>query len=104
MHPDFRFSDRLFGGGTNGVFGDAVLCISLFHFCGADDYFVGIFIIIVVDCAGGSERAGTLSDEGFADSIGIDDRAENKIYFAISGVVDYAGDCLGDRDVAVDFV
>ena len=104
MYSDFCFDYCVFGGSADGVFGDAVLCVSILYLCGVDDFAVGVFVVLVTDCVGGGECAGAVSVKSSVYGVGFDDGAESEIYFAARGVNFDASDYVGSGDVAVDTV
>ena len=56
---------------------------------------IGIFAVVVFDSAGGGERAGGLSVEGFNDGVGTDGGAEGQVYTEVDCVDFGAGGDLG---------
>ena len=103
MYSDFLIDNCLFGSGTDGIFGDTILCIGIFYFCGVDAFIIGIFVIEFINCIGSSECARALSYFGFAYSFGFDGGAKSEIYFEISSVnVGFSSD-VGSSNVAVNY-
>lgn len=103
MHSDIFVGDCVFGGGANGIFGDAVLCVGVFYFCGVDDFDFWVFVVVIFDCVGGGECAWVVSDESDYDGVGTDDGATHEIYFATGGACNCARDYVGGGDAAIDF-
>ncbi len=104
MYSDFYFDCGIFVGDTNGIFNNAVLRFGIFYFCGDDDFVVWIFIVVISYCIRGGVGAGALSDKSTSYSVGFDDGAESKICDSTFGVDFGACGCVGDCDVAVNFV
>ena len=104
MYTDICADYCVFGGGADGVFGDAVLCVGVFYLCGVNDIDIWVFIVVITNGAGGGECAGALSDASSKCSLGADDGAESEIYFAISGT--HIGACrgVGSDNAAVDTI
>ena len=100
MFADFALGDCLFGGGADGIFGDAFLCAAVFLVCGGDDFAVGIFAVFDVDCVDCGVGAGVISAESDSGGERLDDGAADSIYFAVGRGIRGAGYRVGDCDVA----
>ena len=104
MYSDFYFNYCFFGGGSDGVSRNAVLCAFVFYFCEFDDFTFGIFVVEFIDGVCGGFSAGALSIKGTKHCVGFNDGAANTIYFKINCSYDCAGDNLGDCDDAAHCV
>ena len=104
MYSNFSINYSVFGGCPNGIFSDAVLCSSILYLCNANDYFIGVFVIVVFNRASGGFGSRTLSFEGLAHGFGFDDGAKGKIYFAFVDTGYYAGDSVDIDYVAANIV
>ena len=104
MYPDFLVDYCLFGGGADGVSGDAILCASVLYLCGTNDSAVWVFAVVVVDGASGGIGAGAVSDEGTKDGVRVNDGAAGEVYPATGGADYCAGYHVGSNYVAANSV
>lgn len=100
MCADLRFNCSLFGGSANEFSSDAALRVSVFHFCGVDDFIVGIFVVIDFDGVSGGNGAGALSDGSLEDGSEFDGGAESEVYFENYRVNYFARGDVGGGDGA----
>ena len=104
MYSDFYICGGAIGGSADRFFGNAVLCVGVFHFCGSNDFDVGVFFVFVAYRISSGVGSRTKAITGFAHGVGFDDGAQNQIYFANCCTNNSFDDFVGIGDVAVDFV
>lgn len=100
MYTDIYTNYRLFCGRADGIFGNSILRLDIFHFCGTHDTAIWISTFVFSYGVGCSKRTWAISNAGIAHRIRIDDGAQGKIRLKASRINFRASHHVGGSDVA----
>ena len=104
MYSNFYFHYCAFGGGADGIFGNAVLCTGVLYLFKFDVFAFGVSTFIDFDGVCGGKCAGALSWKSAESFIGIDARATNTIYLEIDSFDYRTSRDVGACNDATDYV
>ena len=100
MYTDIYTNHRLFCGCADGIFGNSILRLDIFHFCSTHDIAIWISTFVFAYGDGGSKCAWAISNAGIAHCVRIDDGTQGKIRPKASRINFRASRHVGGGDVA----